>query len=251
MTFGISWSSTFFRSAALIWPLSRFARASVIAGGAQIAADVVGAKGRLGSFHWDRLLTRSLVVLRWTKHRTGACQWSRRSPLVNPCSRQAAPCRCVGQRPVGCLPSPPDREAAPDGSASFRGKMRRNAAPRSVPLACDGSGFRPTIRAETGRAREAPVHTIWEGVSMIKRVLMASAALALSAALAQAQEVKIGLVAPFTGIGAELGQQIDRGVRAVSQAQGRASSSPTRSRSSSATTRTRRAPTPRSRCRSC
>jgi hypothetical protein len=31
MTFGISWSSTFFRSAALIWPLSRFARASVIA----------------------------------------------------------------------------------------------------------------------------------------------------------------------------------------------------------------------------
>ena len=48
---------------------------------------------------------------------------------------------------------------------------------------------------------------------MIKRVLMASAALALSAALAQAQEVKIGLVAPFTGIGAELGQQIDRGVQ--------------------------------------
>ena len=47
---------------------------------------------------------------------------------------------------------------------------------------------------------------------MMKRVLMASAALALSAALAQAQEVKIGLVAPFTGIGAELGQQIDRGV---------------------------------------
>ena len=47
---------------------------------------------------------------------------------------------------------------------------------------------------------------------MIKRVLTASAVLALSAALAQAQEVKIGLVAPFTGIGAELGQQIDRGV---------------------------------------
>ncbi|MSP45299.1 MAG: ABC transporter substrate-binding protein [Xanthobacteraceae bacterium] len=47
---------------------------------------------------------------------------------------------------------------------------------------------------------------------MIKRILAASAALALSAALAQAQSVKIGLVAPFTGIGAELGQQIDRGV---------------------------------------
>ena len=38
---------------------------------------------------------------------------------------------------------------------------------------------------------------------MIKRVLVASAALAFSAVLAQAQEVKIGLVAPFTGIGAE------------------------------------------------
>src|ERR1044072_2628016 len=50
------------------------------------------------------------------------------------------------------------------------------------------------------------------GSSVMKRVLMASAALALSAAVAQAQEVKIGLVAPFTGIGAELGQQIDRGV---------------------------------------
>jgi len=33
---------------------------------------------------------------------------------------------------------------------------------------------------------------------MIKRVLAASAALVLSAALANAQEVKIGLVAPFT-----------------------------------------------------
>ena len=47
----------------------------------------------------------------------------------------------------------------------------------------------------------------------MKRILAASAALALSAALAHAQEVKIGLVAPFTGIGAELGQQIDRGVQ--------------------------------------
>src|SRR6185295_856535 len=48
---------------------------------------------------------------------------------------------------------------------------------------------------------------------MMKRILAASAALALSAALAHAQEVKIGLVAPFTGIGAELGRQIDRGVQ--------------------------------------
>ena len=90
--------------------------------------------------------------------------------------------------------------------------MRRNAAPPTSHSLAMARGFRPSIRAETGRARGAPVHTNLGGSSMMKRVLMASAALALSAALAQAQEVKIGLVAPFTGIGAELGQQIDRGV---------------------------------------
>ena len=47
---------------------------------------------------------------------------------------------------------------------------------------------------------------------MTKRILAAAAAVAISACLAQAQEVKVGLVAPFTGIGAELGQQVDRGI---------------------------------------
>src|SRR5213593_400669 len=48
---------------------------------------------------------------------------------------------------------------------------------------------------------------------MIRRIIaVVAGALALGVASAQAQEVKIGLVAPFTGIGAELGQQIDRGV---------------------------------------
>src|ERR1700712_4782395 len=47
---------------------------------------------------------------------------------------------------------------------------------------------------------------------MLKRMLAASAALAVSACVAQAQEVKVGIVAPFTGVGAELGQQIDRGI---------------------------------------
>ena len=47
---------------------------------------------------------------------------------------------------------------------------------------------------------------------MFKRVLAASAALAFSACITQAQEVKVGVVLPFTGIGAELGQQIDRGM---------------------------------------
>src|ERR1043166_390393 len=45
---------------------------------------------------------------------------------------------------------------------------------------------------------------------MIKRMLLASA-FALTAAGAQAQEVKVGLVVPYTGVGAELGQAIDRG----------------------------------------
>src|SRR5262249_25966688 len=45
---------------------------------------------------------------------------------------------------------------------------------------------------------------------MSKRIILAGV-LALAASLAQAQEVKVGLVVPFTGVGAELGQAIDRG----------------------------------------
>src|SRR5947209_15082380 len=45
---------------------------------------------------------------------------------------------------------------------------------------------------------------------MLKRTILAGAfALAVSAAVAQ--EVKVGLVVPYTGVGAELGQAIDRG----------------------------------------
>jgi branched-chain amino acid transport system substrate-binding protein len=39
-----------------------------------------------------------------------------------------------------------------------------------------------------------------------------AAALAGAASLAQAQEVKVGIVLPYTGVGAELAQQIDRGI---------------------------------------
>src|SRR5215203_528821 len=90
--------------------------------------------------------------------------------------------------------------------------MRRNAAPETSHSLAMVAAFAllsgPKPDALGGRRS-----TNLGGSSMIKRVLMASAALALSAALAQAQEVKVGLVAPFTGIGAELGQQIDRGVQ--------------------------------------
>ena len=47
---------------------------------------------------------------------------------------------------------------------------------------------------------------------MIKRILAASAALAISTSWACAQEVKVGVNLPYTGIGAELAQAIDRGM---------------------------------------
>ena len=47
---------------------------------------------------------------------------------------------------------------------------------------------------------------------MMKRILAASAALAISTAWACAQEVKVGVNLPYTGIGAELAQAIDRGM---------------------------------------
>ncbi|MCW5772704.1 MAG: ABC transporter substrate-binding protein [Rhodospirillaceae bacterium] len=47
---------------------------------------------------------------------------------------------------------------------------------------------------------------------MKARILAACAALALASAPARAQEVKVGVVLPFTGIGAEFGQQVSRGM---------------------------------------
>jgi branched-chain amino acid transport system substrate-binding protein len=47
---------------------------------------------------------------------------------------------------------------------------------------------------------------------MSKRLIAAFAALALTASGAAAQEIKIGVVLPYTGIGAELAQQIERGM---------------------------------------
>ncbi|HVU40835.1 MAG TPA: ABC transporter substrate-binding protein [Xanthobacteraceae bacterium] len=45
---------------------------------------------------------------------------------------------------------------------------------------------------------------------MSKRIMAALAALAVSAGAASAQQVKLGLILPYTGVGAELGQQMDR-----------------------------------------
>src|ERR1700733_4849873 len=55
------------------------------------------------------------------------------------------------------------------------------------------------------------------GLLMSKRMIAAVAATAVAAGLAMtpaasAQEVKVGVILPFTGVGAELAQQIDRGM---------------------------------------
>ena len=47
---------------------------------------------------------------------------------------------------------------------------------------------------------------------MSKRVLAAIAALSISGGAALAQEVKVGVVLPYTGIGAEFARQMDRGM---------------------------------------
>jgi branched-chain amino acid transport system substrate-binding protein len=49
-------------------------------------------------------------------------------------------------------------------------------------------------------------------MNMTKRALLAGLSLALAAGVAQAQEIKVGLVLPYSGVGAELAQPIDRGV---------------------------------------
>ncbi|MDH5221610.1 MAG: ABC transporter substrate-binding protein, partial [Betaproteobacteria bacterium] len=45
------------------------------------------------------------------------------------------------------------------------------------------------------------------------RLRVLAVAAALAAGGAQAQTVKVGVVLPFTGVGAEFGQQVDRGMQ--------------------------------------
>ena len=85
---------------------------------------------------------------------------------------------------------------------------------------------------------------------MIRRMFVAGMGLALAAGVAHAQEVKVGVVLPYTGVGAEFAQQVDRGMEQYLKLNAD-KVKPTRSRSSNATPRTRAAPMPRPRCRSC
>lgn len=56
-----------------------------------------------------------------------------------------------------------------------------------------------------------PLKRLLGGLQMMNRIAMAGLAIGLAAGVAQAQEVKVGLALPFTGVGAELSQPIDRG----------------------------------------
>ena len=47
---------------------------------------------------------------------------------------------------------------------------------------------------------------------MMRRIIAAFAMLAVTAACAEAQEVKVGVNLPYTGIGAEFAQLVDRGM---------------------------------------
>lgn len=47
---------------------------------------------------------------------------------------------------------------------------------------------------------------------MFKRMMLSALAVTATAGIAAAQEIKVGLVLPYTGVGAELAQPIDRGV---------------------------------------
>ena len=68
---------------------------------------------------------------------------------------------------------------------------------------------------------------------MIAKFVLAGA-LASAASLAQAQEVRVGVDLPYTGVGAELAQQVDRGMEQYLKLNPD-EWSPTRSSSSSAT----------------
>jgi branched-chain amino acid transport system substrate-binding protein len=72
---------------------------------------------------------------------------------------------------------------------------------------------RNAILAKNNRGKPSRAYSIHHALEedMVKQTILAGA-LALTASTALAQEVKIGVALPYTGIGAELAQQIDRGM---------------------------------------
>src|SRR5215472_17661012 len=86
-------------------------------------------------------------------------------------------------------------------------RSMRPCAPGSAPLRSNtGYASKPST------SRNATIVMLPGGRLMSKRMIAALAALAVSAGAgaASAQDVKVGLILPYTGIGAELAQQMDR-----------------------------------------
>src|SRR5438309_3067084 len=82
--------------------------------------------------------------------------------------------------------------------------VAQEARGRLRPETCAVSGFCHSIR---------PIRALRGGTLMTKWMITAAlAALALTTSWAQAQEVKVGVALPYTGIGAEFAQLVDRGM---------------------------------------
>jgi branched-chain amino acid transport system substrate-binding protein len=68
------------------------------------------------------------------------------------------------------------------------------------------------LQTSAGGAEIAKVSRLQGGTQMRKRIVVACAALLLTGTSALAQEVKVGVNLPYTGIGAEFAQQADHGM---------------------------------------
>jgi branched-chain amino acid transport system substrate-binding protein len=90
--------------------------------------------------------------------------------------------------------------------------MRTNPRGEAKCASCDGPEHAILKRKQTLKQSRALQHpfTVLEK-DMVKQTILAGA-LALTASTALAQEVKVGVALPFTGIGAEFAQLVDRGM---------------------------------------
>src|SRR5258706_11661907 len=114
-------------------------------------------------------------------------------------------------------PGVPNRSAAANsraGSPRRAGIVERKSNRYLHPRGRGIHRGRPGSRRNRGRPwRPDRQPKALRGTAMVNtRMIAAAAGLALAAGAAQAQEVKVGVVLPYTGIGAEFAQLADRGM---------------------------------------